>query len=187
MLRKTLILCTSLTAAAALAAPALLRQEMPQPTEEHRMLLKGVGEWEGVLRSYMPGTPEEPAPATETVEAIGEFWIQTRFECEFMGMPYVGSGCVGYDPVQERFVGTWIDNFSTHLAVMEGRVDPESGLLVMEWEAPMTPGGPMVPHRYEAEHMTKGNRMTFYMGEGDGTKTMVIEMKRKAREAGAAK
>ena len=44
--------------------------------------------------------------------------------------------------------------------------------------------GAMVPHRYEAVHSPDSYTETFYAGPGEGKKTMVIEMKRKAGAAG---
>lgn len=158
---------------------ALPGQEMPQPTEQHRQLLSGVGAWEGTLTSYMTDPPAAPVAARETVEAVGGFWIQSRFECQFMGMPYVGTGCVGYDAAKKKYIGTWVDSMSSHLALMEGEVDPATKALVLRWESP-DETGKLARHRSESVETADGRTMTFYMGEGAGTKSMVIEMKRKA-------
>lgn len=190
MLRTTLARL-ALVCAAASPAFALLAaepQDPPAPSAEHAEILKGVGHWEGTLTTYMPGVPEAPVAAHETVEAIGGFWTQSRFECDFMGMPYVGTGCVGYDSAKKKYVGTWIDNMSSHLAVMEGERDPKSGALVMRYSAPdMT--GAMVPHRIVTVGGDDAYTSTFYQGEGEGTKTMVIAMKREgqAPEVGGGK
>lgn len=180
--RVTAVAVCSLTLAAGAFALATHRQDMgmPQPGPQHAALLKGVGDWEGTLTYYM-GTPDGIVEAaTETVEAIGEFWIQAKFECDFMGMPYVGTGCVGYDTEKEKYVGTWIDNMSSYLAIMEGDVDEQTGKVVMRWTAPdMT--GQMAPHRNEVEDTADVRTSTFYVGEGEeSTKLMVISMKRKA-------
>ena len=72
---------------AALAALPVQEMEMPQPAEQHAQLLEAVGAWEGTITAFFPGMPSEPMEAKETVEAIGGFWTQSRFECDFMGMP----------------------------------------------------------------------------------------------------
>lgn len=165
-------------------------QEPIQPTEHHRGILKGVGEWEGTLTAYMPGAPAEPVAAREVVVPVGEFWTQSRFECDFMGMPYIGTGCVGYDVAKKKFVGTWIDSMSTSIAMMEGERDAETGALVMRWEAPDGMSGELVPHRSVTVETGDSYTSTFYMGEGEGVKSMTIEMRRsskKALEAGAGK
>ncbi|MFG0316694.1 MAG: DUF1579 family protein, partial [Planctomycetota bacterium JB042] len=105
---STLVLATG---AFALSA-ARQGMQMPMPGKEHREILRSVGEWEGTLTHYMMNPSGDSVPATETVEAIGGFWTQATFRCEFMGAPYHGTGCVGYDQEKKKFVGTWIDNMS---------------------------------------------------------------------------
>lgn len=167
-----------LTFAAVRPAPA--GQEMPLPGPQHQELLQGVGKWEGTLTLFMPDMPSEPVAARETVQAIGGFWTLSHFECEFMGMPYIGSGHVGYDDAKKKYVGTWVDNMSSYLAVMEGEMDPTTKKLVMRWVAPdMT--GAIVPHRSEHVTTADSHTMTFFVGPGEGEKSMVIAMKREGK------
>ena len=187
-----LLLATTATAA---AVATFARQEggteemqMPQPTEEHAQLLAGVGAWEGTMTMFMPGMPSEPTPAKESVEAIGGFWTLSQFKTEVMGMPYHGTGVAGYDPERGKYVGTWCDNMSSLLCVMEGQVDPATGHLTMRWEAPDMATGQVVPHWFVLDHKGDTYTSTFYAGEGEGAKTMVLDMKRKGQrpaEAGA--
>ena len=158
--------------------PALTMAEWTQPTEQHRQIAAGAGEWVGTLTMFGEHATPAPIPAQETVEAIGPFWVQSRFTCDFMGMPYVGTGFVGYDPSTRKYLGTWLDNTSSYFASMEGEKDA-SGKLVMRWTAPDETTGELVPHRSESVETAKGRLMTFYKGDGAGTKTMVIEMTRK--------
>lgn len=158
------------------------QDEMPQPTAEHKKLLEAVGEWEGTVTAYMPGMPETPSPAKQTVEAIGGFWIQSHFTSQFMGMDYVGTGVDGYDPNKKKYVSTWCDNMSSFLAIMEGEMDAKGEKLTMHWTAPdMT--GAMAPHRAVTVGGKDTYTSTFYVGEGDGTKSMVIDMKRVKKAA----
>ncbi|MEE9391743.1 MAG: DUF1579 family protein [Planctomycetota bacterium] len=174
----TLAITIGLVFTAAMA-PAFRPQEMPMPQKEHKEILKSVGNWEGTLTSFMPGAPSEPVAAKETVVAVGGFWTQSRFECEFGGVPYVGTGCVGYDPAKKKYLGTWIDSMSTALAIMEGDYDPKTKLHTMRWNTIDHISGKPVPSRMEIAHQENSYTSTFYMGEGKGTKIMVISMKRK--------
>ncbi len=149
-----------------------------QPTAEHQTILGGVGTWEGTLTTYMPGMPEQPVAAREVVEAIGGFWTQSHFTCDFGGMAYLGTGCVGYDPARKKIVGTWCDNMSSYLAHMEGAMGPSGKSMVMRYDAPDDTTGVMTPHRIETTFEKDQYTSTFYMGEGAGKKTMVIAMKR---------
>jgi len=168
------------------AAPAA-RQEMEEPTPEHVELLSGVGTWGGTMTLFAPdGSEMASSPARETVEGVGPFWTQARFECELMGQPYVGTGHMGYDPAKGKYVGTWVDSMSSFFALMEGETSADGKTLVMHWTAPdMT--GRMSPHRSETVRSKDAYTSTFFMG--DDTRTMVLAMKRtsKAAEAAAGK
>jgi len=175
----TSLLSLALAACAAeTKKPVVSMEEWTQPTEQHKELSAGAGEWEGTLTVFGEHATPAPIPAQEKVEAVGSFWLQSRFTCDFMGMPYVGTGCVGYDPATKKYVGTWVDNTSSYFALMEGQKDA-SGKLVLHWMAPDEKTGVPIPHRSESVETADGRVMTFYMGEGAGTKSMVIEMKRK--------
>ena len=174
-LTSAALVLTALAAAAATLRPV---QEMPQATQQHAMLLKGVGEWEGTLTMFMPGAPEEGTPCRESVTAIGEFWTTSTFHCDLMGVPFVGTGVTGYDPDRKLFVGTWVDSMTTRLSVMEGTYDEARRALVMNYMGPDPMTGELVPHRTETVHEGDGYTSTFFMGAGEGTKSMTIQMKR---------
>jgi hypothetical protein len=116
---------------------------------------------------------------------VGEFFTQTRFTCDFNGMPYLGMGCTGYDPIYKRVVGTWFDNTTSYLANQEGEIDAKARKSVMRFMSPNAETGVMTPHRIETDFGTDSYTSTFYMGEGDGTKTMVIAMKRTGKAPAA--
>lgn len=158
--------------------PVMATANWTEPTEQHKHIVAGAGEWEGTLTMFGEHATPQPIPAKETVEAVGPFWIQSKFTCDFMGMPYHGTGCVGYDPATNKYVGTWVDSTSSYFSWMEGKKDA-SGKLVLHWIAPDEKTGEPVQHRSESIETANGRTMTFYRGEGAGEKTMVIEMKRK--------
>lgn len=184
---RSLFLGTASLAVGALAlaaiSPARPAQEMPQPTEQHKLVLQGVGEWHGTLTSFRGEESAAPVAATQVTEAIGGFWTQSRFTCKFMGMDYLGTGVNGYDPVRKKYLGTWVDNMSSYLAVMEGEMDAKGEKLTMRWVQPDM-NGAMTPHRAETVSTMDAWTSTFFEGEGEGHKSMVIDMKRKAK-AGA--
>jgi hypothetical protein len=183
---KPLLCLAAVSATAVLALafrPAQDEMDMPKPTAEHQKLMAGAGEWAGTITMFdMPGMEAKPAPATETVTSIGGFWLLSDFHCDFMGMPYHGSGHIGYDAEKKMYVGTWVDSMSSYFSLMEGKYDEAKKAVVMRWKAPdMT--GQIVPHREELVENGDTRTMTFYAGEGEGKKTMTIEMKRKGKAA----
>ncbi len=163
-------------------APVMPWQEMPmvKPTEEHKLILKGVGEWTGVMTMEMPGAPEPMvAPCSETVTAVGELWTTSKFEMDMMGMPFTGASTLGYDPDKKMVVGTWIDSMSTRLTVMEGKYDAKKDAIVMHYEMPDPMTGEMLPVRSEYKYSDDGYTIHFYnVGETDSL-MMDMAMKRK--------
>ncbi len=186
MNRVLIALCGAVLAAGALAAvrPALFNQEMPGPTAEHKQLVEqGAGEWEGTLTLLESGAPDVTVPAKETNVAIGGFWIHSRFESTVMGMPFTGTAISGYDENKKKYVGTWVDSMSSYLAIMEGAMDAKGEKLIMHWQAPNMTGA-MAPHRSVTVHTKDSYTTTFFIGEGDGVKSMELKMKRKAKAGG---
>ena len=82
------------------------------PGEHHKMLLKRVGKWDVVVKSWMaPGQPPMETKGTAEAKSIlGDRYIQMNFTGSFMDKPFIGIGTTGYDNIKNKFIGTWIDN-----------------------------------------------------------------------------
>lgn len=190
MTRTTVALLTlTLTAGAFAAVRPVLFQEpqMPDVTEQHKLVQAGVGEWEGTLTMFMPDMEPTPMTAKESVTAVGDYWTTSRFEADMGGMPFFGASTLGYDSDKKQFVGTWIDSTTTYMTVMHGEFNKEKNTLVMHWEGPNWMGdGALIPFRMESVHRADVAVTNFFMGEGQTTRHMEIKMKRKAA-AGSAK
>lgn len=110
---------------------------LPQPTAEHTRLQERVGSWDVACSFYMdPSQPPLETQGRERVEAFGQFWTIGLFETEMMGMPFQGRGTIGYDPLAEHYVTTWIDTMMPHLYVFTGKYDAAGRVLEMEGEGP---------------------------------------------------
>ncbi len=120
--------------------------EMPQPTEQHRLVLGGVGTW-NVDCTYWMGPQEMKCRAKETVEAVGGFWTVSRFESDFMGMPFVGRCTLGWDGMANEFVGVWVDSMSPHMFAMRGTFDAAKHVLTMKARGPNMQTGEMTDFR----------------------------------------
>ena len=95
--------------------------EMPQPTPEHDLIIKNAGVWDVKCRFFMaPDAPPLEADGVDTVTTVGAFWAVSRFESDFMGMPFCGASQFGYLTAEKCFVSTWVDSMSTFLFVMKG-------------------------------------------------------------------
>ena len=110
----------------------------PQPTEHHRLLKGDVGTWDAKMNVWFtPDAEPMTSQGTETNELLGNgMWLVSHFDGDIAGTPFVGLGTMGYDPLKRKYVGTWIDNVTPHLSVMEGDYDAKDKTLTMISERP---------------------------------------------------
>ncbi|HLF97661.1 MAG TPA: DUF1579 domain-containing protein [Methylococcaceae bacterium] len=110
-----------------------------EPQKEHQWLQKLMGDWTYESECAMePGKPMEKFNGSESVRALGGFWVL----CEGQGeMPGGGMAnmlmTLGYDPQKGRFVGTWVGSMMTHLWVYDGSLDAEGRALTLNSEGPI--------------------------------------------------
>lgn len=109
-----------------------------KPQREHRWLQRLVGEWEFEGGSTAEGdAPDERTEGTETVRQIGELWIAGEARGS---MPGGGDATMiltlGFDPQNDRYVGTWIGSMMTHMWIYNGTLDATERVLTLESEGP---------------------------------------------------
>jgi hypothetical protein len=116
------------------AAMMAAYEKASEPGPSHKQLLKSVGKWNIVMKSWMaPGAP--PVESTGTAEAkplLGDRYVQMLVNANFMGKPFNGVGLNGYDNGKKKFVGTWIDSMSTGIMRSEGTSDAAGKVLTAQ-------------------------------------------------------
>lgn len=87
------------------------------PAVSHARLTPMVGTWKAKTSFVMaPGTPPEVHDGTSVHRfVLGGRYLEQVYKGTSMGMPFEGIGYTGYDNVQQRYVGTWMDTMSTGL------------------------------------------------------------------------
>jgi hypothetical protein len=92
------------------------------PSAGHARLMPMVGTWRAKTTFTMaPGVPEQVHGGTSVHRMVlGGRYLEQNYKGMSMGMPFEGIGITGYDNVQQRYVGTWIDTFSTGLMTFMG-------------------------------------------------------------------
>ncbi len=153
---------------------------VPKPTKQHELMKKDVGKWTAEMKMYMaPDAPPMVMPATEVNTMMeNDLWLLSEFESG----PYKGRGQFGYDPIKKKHVGTWIDNMSTQMGIMEGDYNKETGELVMY----STMYDPETESTYKTKSVTKYNgddakEFVMYRQDvksGEWVKSMEINYKR---------
>ena len=106
------------------------------PSAGHARLMPMVGTWRAKTTFTMaPGVPEQVHGGTSVHRMVlGGRYLEQIYKGMSMGMPFEGIGFTGYDNVQKRYVGTWMDTFGTGLmnSVGVGRPTDETLEFVCE-------------------------------------------------------
>ncbi len=164
------------------AAAAPIFQAPSPATNEHRLIMKGVGEFAGTITMHVPATME--LPCTEVVTAVGDLWTTSRFEMEMMGMPFSGASTFGYDTRANKYVGTWVDSSNTTMSLMEGQWDEAKQAVVMEYDMYDAMTDSTKRMRSESRQEGDSSSMKFFHVDGEtATLEMEINMQRKASKA----
>lgn len=152
------------------------------PGEAHKKLEDLVGTYDVKVSTWMkPGQP--PMESTGTSEgkmALGGRFLEEHFEGTFMGQPFSGVGYTGYDNVQKKYVGTWIDTMSTGVMVSSGKMEGNAYSMSGTMADPMTGKMTTVKERMtvtDADHHTL--EMWGAGPDGKAYKTMEITYTRK--------
>ncbi|MBL8889024.1 MAG: DUF1579 domain-containing protein [Planctomycetaceae bacterium] len=153
----------------------------PEPTAQHKILAKEVGQWEGVMKAYMDpnGPPMEMSVVETNVLLDGGLWLLSEFDAG----PFKGRGQFGFDPDKKKFIGTWLDNQTTALSLMEGTYDEKTGELTYLSTVKNPATGADTPTKQISKFVNDNQReFVAYMQNADGKtwdKWMEISYKRK--------
>lgn len=111
---------------------------MEEAQKEHRWLEQLVGEWTSEAVGDMgPDKPAETCHGTESVRALGGYWIVAEGRGEMPGGgPASMMMTIGYSPQKQRYVGTWVGSMMSHLWIYEGTLDAAGKVLTLETEGP---------------------------------------------------
>src|SRR5262252_778370 len=90
-------------------------QKAATPGDMHKKLADMVGTFDADVRMFMdPSKPPEDSKGTSVnTWALGNRFVESKYEGTFMGGPFNGIGYTGYDNTQKKYVGSWMDTAST--------------------------------------------------------------------------
>ena len=151
---------------------------MATPQSEHEWLHKLIGEWTYEAECVMgPGEPAAKTSGSETVRSIGGLWIVAEGSGE---MPDGGAATtmmtLGYDPQQQRYLGTFVASMMTHLWVYDGEMNAAGNELTLKAEGPSMAGdGSMAQYKDVIEIKADDRRvMRSYVLNEDGTWAQIM-------------
>ncbi len=129
---------------------------------EHRWLQKLIGEWTYEIEAIMgPDQPSEKSTGTESVRALGDLWILGEGQGEMpCGGPASTLVTLGFDPQQQRYVGTWVGSMMNYLWVYDGELDVDEKVLTLTADGPaMTGEGKMATYKDVIEFKHNDHRV----------------------------
>ena len=133
-----------------------------KPQTEHGWLQKLVGEWTGEFECSMgPDQPPMTHTGREVVRSLGGVWVVCEGEGEMPGGGLMQSiMTIGYDPLKQKFLGTFIASCMTHLWIYEnGSLDTTGTILTLNAEGPSFSGdGTMVKYQDITEFKSDDHR-----------------------------
>lgn len=113
-----------------------------EPGEHHQHLAPFGGKWKGDIKMWM--APDAAPMINETLaEArwiLGGRFLEWTHSGLFDGSPFEGLGIEGYNNLDERYEGMWVDNFGTLIVSYSGACsdDGKSRIMTSEFSNPMT-------------------------------------------------
>ncbi len=158
--------------------------EFPTPVKEHEWLQQLVGEWDAEAKMFMePGQPPLESKGTESIRAIGGFWVQGEYKSDFEGRPFTGLMTLGYNGQKKHYVGTWVDSMTDYLWSYKGTLDKSGQVLTLEATGPNpSAGGQMTQFKDVIEVKSKDHKVltsSMQLEDGKWLTIMTINYRRK--------
>jgi Protein of unknown function (DUF1579) len=153
------------------------------PGAHHKALDPFVGSWTAKMTMWMdPGQP----PMESTGSMVNSWmydgrYLDQKFEGDFMGEPFHGTGMWGFDVAANQYIGFWYDSGSTSIANSTGPIPADGKTFTMHsvMTDPMS-GKPATGDTVITLDGPNQHTMTMYeMRGGEKVKTMVIVYTRK--------
>lgn len=111
------------------------------PRPEHQWLQQLVGEWTYESEATAePGQPPQQMNRTQSIRPIGSLWIQSEMHEETLSGPHTSLLTLGFDPEQDRFVGTFVSSMMSQFWHYLGQLDAARKVLTLDTEGPSATG-----------------------------------------------
>lgn len=153
----------------------------PQASPEHLVLQKDVGTWDAEITLFppAPGVAPMKSKGREKCELLpGGMWLISRFEGDMMGTKFSGAGTTGYDPVEKKYVGTWVDSMSPHMMQLKGEYDAAKSTMTTIGEGLDPATGAKYTAKLISRYLDDNNRtFEMHMPGPDGKQMKMMEIK----------
>ncbi|MCW8139531.1 MAG: DUF1579 family protein [Planctomycetota bacterium] len=151
-----------------------------RPGEAHRKLDTMIGSWSAACTFW---TKPGEAPQTSQGTSVNSWILGGRFvEQRFFGtMPgtnqaFEGHGFTGFDLAKGKYVGAWLDSYSTGISLSEGAVSPCGKVFSFRSEQ-VGAEGVMIKLRDELKLLSADRHVfTMWRAMGDGPEVKIMEI-----------
>ncbi len=109
-------------------------QEAMTPGAPHKALTAMEGKWSAEVKDWMNGPDAPPVESKGTsvnTMVLGGRYLKQEFTSEMMNQPFSGIGYTGYDNMNKKYIGSWMDNMSTSMMMMEGSMNEKGDVMTM--------------------------------------------------------
>ena len=113
-------------------------QKLAQPGPHHEHLAPLVGSWDYTIQFFGPAG-SEPMESTGTMETkwlLGGRFLYSESVGSFMEIPFQGIGIDGYDTINHRYIGYWIDSMGTYAVTYTGTCGEDGKVRTMHGSGP---------------------------------------------------
>jgi hypothetical protein len=159
----------------------LAGMSQPPRSPEVGLLAADAGVWQATVHVRPgPGSPLQASDGTMSSRMCGP-WLVSDFKNETSG--FEGHGVYGWDSVERRYVGTWVDPMRRTIVVMLGRWDEATKSMTYVGEM-SRPDGSRMRWREVTERPEDDLRVfRSFVPSADGTEfeVMTVQYRRTAR------
>ncbi|MEX2142160.1 MAG: DUF1579 domain-containing protein [Pirellulales bacterium] len=110
--------------------PTLVVAQANRPGKAHELLASEAGTWDCEVKMFFqgPGRPPTEFKGVEVNKLVsGGLYLQTSFTYPMGDRgEFEGHSLMGYDPRVKKYVGTWVDNFTSVPSPINGEYDEKS-------------------------------------------------------------
>ena len=167
-------------------SPAMTLQQMEEafaksstPGVEHKLLASMVGSWNAKVSMWMDPSKPPQVSKGHTVNTLvyGGRFVEMKYNGDWMGQKFEGTGLWGYDTIGKQYQSTWHDSMGTQIMTSAGKYDPTTNSLTLSSteSCPMT-GGPV--NVREVVTMVDQNKHIFetFRAMPDGSEAKAMEI-----------
>ena len=150
---------------------------------EHQWLAQLAGQWESTGEANIPGADPLTCTGSEDAHMLGDLWLISEGEGSMMGHTVNTQLTLGYDPDQQKFVGTWIDSSSGYMWKYEGTLDERTQTLTLDTRGPsMVNPGEQANYRETIQLLEDGQKLFTSSVEGENGEWQTIVTVRSTRK-----